>query len=167
MRLVVILALVLLVGCQDDNSERAALPVSITETRTRILRAAQAGDYEALRPLIELDRFLSDYGFGRSQPDPVRRWQRLGARPLETMDVLLRMPYQVRETNEGTLYQWPRFGPNSKPGDMTARERRLLRRIMTPADVRDAILPEVGYTAPRLGILADGTWWFFILESGP
>jgi hypothetical protein len=38
---------------------------------------------------------------------------------------------------------------------------------MTEAEVRTAILPEVGYTAPRLGILADCTWWFFVLERAP
>jgi hypothetical protein len=29
------------------------------------------------------------------------------------------------------------------------------------------ITDEYGYTSPRLGILEDGTWWFFILEGGP
>jgi hypothetical protein len=111
--------------------------------------------------------FLSDYGFGRSQPDPVERWRRLGPKPLETMSVLLRMPHSVRETNEGTLYQWPRFGPDSSAEDMSDSERALLQTIMTGAEVRNLILPEYGYTAPRLGILADGTWWFFILEAGP
>jgi hypothetical protein len=27
------------------------------------------------------------------------------------------------------------------------------------------ILPELGYTGPRLGILDDGKWWFFILHG--
>jgi hypothetical protein len=83
------------------------------------------------------------------------------------MGVLLRMPHTVRETNEGTLYQWPRFGPDSRAEDITNAERERLRAVMTDAELRELILPEYGYTAPRLGILADGTWWFFILESGP
>jgi hypothetical protein len=160
-------ALLLLGGCQDDNPRRDELPDAVSETRSSILRAAQEGEYDALRPVIRLDRFLSDYGFGGSQPDPVRRWERLGDMPLRTMAVLLQMPHQVRETNEGTLYQWPRLGPNSDPGDMTAEERSLLSQVMTEAEIRDAILPEVGYRAPRLGILADGTWWFFILDRAP
>lgn len=109
--------------------------------------------------------FLSEYGFGRGQP--IERWRRLGPKPLETMSVLLRMPHQIRETNEGTLYQWPRFGPDSRPEDITPAERELLRTIMTEAELRELILPEYGYVTPRLGILADGTWWFFILEGGP
>jgi hypothetical protein len=83
------------------------------------------------------------------------------------MGVLLRMPHTVRETNEGTLYQWPRFGPDSRPKDVSDAERKLLRTIMTEAQLRNAILPEYGYTTPRLRILADGTWWFIIPEGGP
>ena len=160
-------ALVALAGCQEDKPREDELPAAVSETRSSILEAAQAGDYNALRPVIKLDRFLSDYGFGRSQPDAVWRWERLGDKPLRTMATLLQMPHQVRETNEGTLYQWPRFGPDSDPRDMTAEERKLLRQVMTEDEVQNAILPEVGYTAPRLGILADGTWWFFILDRAP
>jgi hypothetical protein len=153
---------VLLVGCQDDQAGPAALPEPVSETRSRIMSAAQERDYEALRPLIEPKLFISDY-----DSDPVTGWRRSGDKPLETMRVLLEMPHQVRETNEGTLYQWPRFGPNSVPGDMTEDERRRLRTIMTEAELRDVILPEYGYTAPRLGILEDGSWWFFVLDRAP
>jgi hypothetical protein len=165
---IVLAALSLLaVGCQDDESEPTQLPAPVSTTRSGILSAADNEDYDALRSLIDLDVFLSDYGFGATQPDPVAGWRELGTKPLQTMGVLLRMPHTVRQTNEGTLYQWPRFGPSSRPEDVSDAERKLLRRIMTEAQLRNAILPEYGYTAPRLGILADGTWWFFILASGP
>ena len=157
MRLAVaLLALVLLTGCQDDGSESAALPEPTSTTREAILSAVRAGDEHALRRLIDPQLFFSDVdrrGFGE--------------RSLRTMEVLLQMPHQVRETNEGTLYQWPRFGPDSKPGEMSEDERRALRRIMSDAELRNAILPEVGYTSPRLGILEDGRWWFFVLRAGP
>jgi hypothetical protein len=164
--LVAVLGLVA-ASCQNNEAEPAELPAAVADTRSRILRAAESGDYERLRPLIDLDVFLSDYGFGSRQPDPVRRWRRLGPKPLETMRVLLRMSSSVRETNEGTLYQWPRFGPDSSAEDISDSEQAQLRTILTDAELRNLILPEYGYTAPRLGILADGTWWFFILEAGP
>jgi hypothetical protein len=154
-------------GCQDDEPEPAGLPDPVAETRSGILRAAERRDYDGLWGLIDLEVFLSDYGFGSSQPDPVARWRKLGPKPLQTMAVLLRMPHQIRETNEGTLYQWPRFGPDSRPEDISDSERALLRTIMTEAELRDLILPEYGYTAPRLGILANGTWWFFIRNRAP
>jgi len=161
-RAMALLALVILTGCQADKPGSAALPDPVSTTRAAILTAAQEGDYDALRPLIEPELFLSDEG-----PDPIAGWRKLGNKPLETMEALLQMSYQVRETNEGTLYQWPRFGPDSKPGDMSEDERRALLKIMSEAQLRDAILPEQGYTSPRLGILEDGRWWFFVLRAGP
>ena len=140
------------------------IPDQVSRTRAAILEAAQAGDYDRLRPVLDADVFLSDFGFGT---DPTRRWQALGDRPLEMMNVVLQMDYVVRETNEGTLYQWPSFGPDSSADDLTARDRELFSTIMTSDELEDLVLPEIGYTAPRLGILADGTWWFFIMESGP
>jgi hypothetical protein len=142
------------------------LPGPVAGTRAGILAAAETGDYDRLRPLVDPDVFLSDFGFGRER-DSVGRWEALGPKPLETMNVLLRMDYAVRETNEGTLYQWPRFGPDSSADDLSRRERELFRTIMTADELGALVLPEVGYTAPRLGLLADGTWWFFIMESGP
>lgn len=166
---IVLAALTLLpAGCQDDSgATQDELPDAVAEKRSDILSAAKSEDYDALRPLIEIEVFLSDYGFGRGQPDPVERWRRLGPKPLETMGVMLRLGHTVRETAEGTLYQWPRFDPDSRAEEITAADRRLLRTIMTEAELRTLILPEYGYTAPRLGILADGTWWFFILNRAP
>jgi hypothetical protein len=165
---VVLAALALLPACQDDSgTAQNDLPDAVAETRSDILGAAENKDYDALRPLIEKAVFLSDYGFGNDQPDPVERWRGLGPKPLEMMGVLLRLGHTVKETNEGTLYQWPRFDPNSTAEEITAADRRLLRTIMTEAELRTLILPEYGYTAPRLGILADGTWWFFILNRAP
>jgi hypothetical protein len=139
------------------------LPSPVFGTREGILDAAKSGDYESLRPLIDQKVFLSDFGFGSR--DPVGRWRELGPEPLETMAVLLRMAHTVRETNEGTLYEWPRFGADSRAEDMSLAERESLGQIMSDAELEQVILPEVGYTGPRLGILADGTWWFFILEG--
>jgi hypothetical protein len=162
----VLAALALLpAGCQDDSgTARNGLPDAVAETRSDILSAAKSKDYEALRPLIDRQIFLSGYEIGA---DPVDRWRRLGPKPLATMGVLLQLRPAVRKTGEGTLYQWPRFDPNSRVGDITAAERRLLRTVMTEAEVRSLIRPEYGYTAPRLGILADGTWWFFVLDRAP
>lgn len=140
------------------------LPGPVARTRTAILEAAEASEYDRLRPVLDPDVFLSDYGFGT---DPTRRWQALGQRPLEMMNVVLQMDFVVRETNEGTLYQWPSYGPDSSADDLSVRDRELFSTIMASDQLENLVLPEIGYTAPRLGILADGTWWFFIMESGP
>jgi hypothetical protein len=160
-------------GCGEEASRpgggagktaTAPAATSFSETRSAILAAAESGDYGALGALIERGVFLSDFGFG---VDPVPRWKELGPKPLETMGVVLRMNHVVRETNEGTLYEWPAYDPDSDPGDLTAHDEELFANVMSKADLGWLITDEYGYTGPKLGILEDGTWWFFLLEGGP
>jgi hypothetical protein len=153
-------------GSETTTSSAVGLPGPVAEKRAAILAAAESGDYGALRAAVKPEVFLSDFGFG-SEPDPAARWEEMGPEPLEIMGALLRMPHAVRETNEGTLYQWPIYDHNSEAGDISARDRELFLTIMSEDEVEDLIPSEYGYTAPRLGILADGTWWFFILNRGP
>jgi hypothetical protein len=141
-----------------------SLPGSVQETRATILDAATAGDYDTLEPVVDSQAFLSDAGFG---VDPVPRWRDQGTAPLEAMAVLLAMPPTVLETNEGTLYQWPRFTAESAPEDMSTPERNALVALLGEPGLEAAFGPETGYVAPRLGILADGTWWLFVMEAGP
>jgi hypothetical protein len=132
--------------------------------RAAILAAAEARDYDAIEALIEPEVFLSDAGFG---VDPVPHWRDLGAAPLETMQALLNFGHTVEEGNEGRLYQWPRFNENSSPAEMQPDERDKLVALLGEDGLVNAFQEETGYVGPRLGILADGTWWFLILESGP
>jgi hypothetical protein len=156
-------------GSDEVASAPASAPTksaSFEETRDAILAAVEDGDYDALQPLIEPDTFLSDFGFGE-EPDPVARWKELGPKALQTMGVLLRMQDVVRETNEGTLHQWPSYDADSKPGDLSSEDRELLSTVLTNNELKQALTADYGYIGPKLGILADGTWWFFILEPGP
>lgn len=140
------------------------LPDPVAQTREAILAAASAQDYDALEPLVEAESFLSDAGFG---VDPVTHWRELGTEPLEAMEVLLAMPHTVEETNEGTLYRWPKFTADSDSEEMSAAEKDALTMLLGESGLEAAFQAETGYVAPRLGILADGTWWFFILEAAP
>jgi hypothetical protein len=140
------------------------LPGPVAQTRAAILAAASALDYDALEPVVDARVFLSDAGFG---VDPVTHWREQGTAPLEAMAVLLAMPHTVRETNEGTLYQWPRFTADSAPEDMSMVERNALVTLLGEPGLNAAFQPETGYIAPRLGILSDGRWWFFVMEPAP
>jgi hypothetical protein len=190
MVVVALATLVLIVGCGDDEPESASgistegptESVAVTETepgpvptledltdpvaktRTAILAAAAARDYDALEGVIDSAVFLSDAGFG---VDPVPYWRGLGEVPLQTMEALLNMGSMIRETNEGTLYQWPRFTADSSPDEMQPHEREALVALLGEDGLRVAFQDEYGYVAPRLGILADGTWWFLIMEPAP
>jgi hypothetical protein len=143
------------------------LPKPVFATHAGLLFAASAHEYEELRPFLDKKVFLSDYGFGNDQPDPIERWKALGPEPLDTMGAILHMPHAVKETNEGTLYQWPRFDPDSEAEDIEPAEREAFLTFMTEDELVNAFIPEYGYTGPRLGILADGTWWFFLSGGAP
>jgi hypothetical protein len=143
------------------------LPEPVMETRAAILQAASARDYEAVGRVMDRKLFLSDYGFGADSPDPIPRWRKLGDEPLETMAALLQMPHVVHETNEGTLYQWPRFTPDSTLAEVSQPERDVFLTFMSDEELEGSFRPEYGYLGPRLGILANGSWWFFILRPSP
>lgn len=147
-----------------EPSTTGELSGPAADKRSAILAAAAARDYDMLVPLLEPRLFLSDFGFG---VDPVVRWRDRGTEPLEAMEILLNMrPAAARDTNEGTLYQWPRFTHDSDPDDMSTTEREALLKILDERELAAAFLPETGYTGPRIGILADGSWWFFLEQSG-
>jgi len=155
-------------GCGGSETKPVSaegLPGSVAKTRSAILAAAESGKYDPLRDIVHPNTFLSDFGFGE-EPDPVGRWEKMGPKPLDSMGALLRMRHAVRETNEGTLYEWPRFNADSSAGDVSAHEREALLTVMTEDELQNAFLPELGYTGPHLGILAVGNWWFFVLERG-
>jgi hypothetical protein len=143
------------------------VPAPVADTWQVILDATESGEYEQLRSVLEKKVFLSDYGFGKNQPDPIERWKGLGPEPMEIMGVLLRMPHAVKETGVGTLYEWPRFDANSEPEDIKPAEREAFLSFMTEDELVNALTPDYGYTGPRLGILADGTWWFFVPGGAP
>jgi hypothetical protein len=140
------------------------VPDPVAQTRAVILAAAKARNYDALAQVIDAEVFLSDSGFG---VDPVPSWREQGTMPLEAMEVLLGLPYTVEETNEGTLYRWPRFTANSEPNEMSRPERDALVALLGEDGLRVSFSEDYGYTAPRLGILADGTWWFLVLNPAP
>jgi len=185
-----VLMLVLTAGCGDDEPSSAPaastagapdtgvstepaeqplptieeVPDPVAQTRAAILAAAKARDYDALEQVIDAEVFLSDAGFG---VDPVPGWRAQGTKPLEVMEILLGLPHTVEETNEGTLYRWPRFTADSHPDEMSGPERDALVALLGEDGLRTAFSADYGYVAPRLGILADGTWWFLVLEAAP
>jgi hypothetical protein len=140
------------------------VPGPVAQTRAAILGAAAAKDYDALEPLVDVESFLSDAGFGE---DPLAHWRDQGTAPLVAMVALLSLPHTVQETNEGALYRWPRFTADSDPADLSEPEREALTSLLGERGLARAFTSETGYIAPRLGILADGTWFFFVQNPAP
>ncbi len=129
------------------------LPMRVAETHAALLRAADSGDYEELRPLLP-SQFSYTFG-GPVEGGPIAYWRRVeaesGERPIEILARILRMPYTL---SRGT-YVWP-FAHDKQPDELSAHERELL------GDLADSFGAGSGYLGWRAGIEPDGTWSFFI-----
>ncbi len=134
------------------------LPPAVARTRERILRAAEAHDYEALRRLIGTHPIR--YTFGPEiAGGPIAFWKRAEARgdkPIETLAAILKLPYTL--THGG--YWWP-FAYTTRPGELTPYEVRLLSSYATPADIAKW-KRFGGYFGYRAGIGADGRWQAYV-----
>jgi hypothetical protein len=145
----------------DSGSASApagGLPAAVEETRLRLLDAAEAGDYEALRELVPDSGFEYTFG-GPVEGGPVAYWQELerttDERPLEALAAILNMPYALTRG----FYYWPWAHAVGSSNDLSPHERELLAPLGTPSE----LFPEgSGYFGWRAGIAPDGTWVFFV-----
>jgi hypothetical protein len=134
------------------------LPAAVEETRSALLAAAESGDYEALRPLLPTTGF--EYTFGGAVPGgPIAYWKQLeqdtDERPLETLAVVLRMPYTLSRG----YYVWPFAYDIASVNDLSAHERELL----APLGSLDTLFVEgTGYLGWRAGIDPNGVWTFYV-----
>ena len=147
-----------MLGFKLDDSDADAsvptatggLPAAVEETRARLLEAAEAGDYEALRELIP-DSGLK-YTFGDSVAGgPIAYWQKLEVAlgPDQARPYVLARGY----------YVWPWAYAVPSADDLSPHERDLLAPLGVPSE----LFPEgAGYYGWRAGIAPDGTWVFFV-----
>ena len=131
----------------------AGVPAPVAETHAALLEAAEAADYDALRPLIPAQ---FSYTFGLpDEGGPIVYWRNVedggGESPISMLDRILRLPYTLSRG----IYVWP-FAYDRQPDELTAHERQLL------GDLVDDFGAGSGYLGYRTGIAPDGTWRFFI-----
>ena len=134
------------------------LPPKVAATRARLLAAAEAHDWAALRRVIG-GRPLR-YTFGEDVPGgPVSYWRRLerqGGRPIEALAAILKLPYTVSHG----LYVWP-FAYTTPPAELTPYEVLLLSSFATATDIA-AWKQLGGYVGFRAGIDPNGRWLFYV-----
>ncbi|HEX9717812.1 MAG TPA: hypothetical protein VGA93_07715 [Actinomycetota bacterium] len=142
-----------------DEVSGSDLPSAVAETRNALLAATAAGDYDALRPLIDLASFTYSFGDGG---DPIAFWKDIEAnsdeRPLEILATILSMPFAQTDG----AYAWP-FAFHRDPASLTDDELRMLSALYPniERDV-DSWIEFGGYFGWRTGISPDGTWLFFV-----
>ena len=134
------------------------LSADVEAARRALLTAAEAGDYEALRPLIPESGFEYTFG-GPVEGGAIAFWQELerrtGERPLEALATILEMPYVLSRG----YYVWPWAYTVANRADLSEHERELLAPLGTPEEL---VLDGTGYLGWRAGFEPDGTWAFFV-----
>ena len=130
------------------------LPSAVAQKHAEILRAAEAGDHDALARLAA-SNFA--YTFGASVAGgPAAYWRKAeqrGERPLEALAAVLTLPY----TLSGGIYVWP-FAYDKSPDELTPYGENLLNEIPNGGS---ALGPQ-GYLGWRAGIRPDGSWIYFV-----
>jgi len=135
----------------------AVPPAAVEATRVALLEAAEAGDYDALRPLLPTE-FRYTFG-GPVEGGPIAHWQTLerttDERPLEALAAILKMPYVLSRG----YYVWPWAYTVAERADLSEHERELLAPLGSPDEL---VLDGTGYLGWRAGFEPDGTWAFFV-----
>ena len=133
------------------------LPEEVEETRAELLAAAEAGDYDALRPHLT-PAFRYTFG-GPVEGGPIAYWQELerttDERPLVTLATILELPPVLSRG----IYAWPWAYTVEGVSALSPHERELLEPL-GPLD--ELFVPGTGYLGWRTGIEPDGTWAFFL-----
>ncbi len=141
------------------------LPPPVARMREQIIEAAQSGDVERLRPVLEANELPPTFSFG-DDTDAIEYWKHAGGDP-EGREILAIM-IEILEAgfvhiDEGTpqeMYVWPYF--NALPLDsLTPSQEVELYKLITPQD-RQGMEEFGAYVFYRLGIGPDGTWHFFV-----
>jgi hypothetical protein len=143
----------------------SVLPPPVARMRAQIMEAAQTGDVERLRPVLEANELPPTFSFG-DETDPIEHWKAAAGDP-DGREILAIM-IEILEAgfvhlDAGTpqeMYVWPYF--YGLPLDsLTPSQEVELYKLITPHD-RQGMEDFGAYIFYRLGIGPDGTWHFFV-----
>jgi len=150
-------------GPGEEVSEE--IPSAVLATRDAIAIAAETRDYDALKALIDPDRFSYNFDVGT---DPVPEWRR-DPSILDTLVAILQMPPMGHTITDplldgaGPTYMWPALIASDLT-NLTVEERAMLEALgITRRDIQSMLEAFGGYTGPRTGIAEDGTWLFYTI----
>ena len=141
------------------------LPAPVQETRRQLMEAANSGDLEELRVLMQAQPEMPAVSFG-DPGDPIEYLKALSsdAEGREILAILLEVLesgfVHVNNDAEGELFVWPYFAQYPLEA-LTPTQMVELFTLLTAADYED--MKSYGaYTFFRVGIAPDGRWLFFL-----
>ena len=141
------------------------LPKPVARMREQIIAAAQTGELERLRPVVEVNELPPLVSFG-GETDPIAYWREAGGDPdgREIMAIMIEiLDSGFVHLDEGTpqeMYVWPYFYA-LRLDSLTPSQEVELYKLITPHD-RQGMEEFGAYNFFRLGIGPDGTWHFFV-----
>ncbi len=142
-----------------------ALPAPVRRMREQLLEAAQSGDIEKLRPLLDVRDHATQLPQERQDGDAIAFLKSLagdseGREILAIIVDLLDTGYvRLHPGTEDEVYVWPYF--YAMPLDrLTPPQTVELFRIVTAGDFED-MKKAGGYIFYSIGIGPDGSWRFF------
>lgn len=142
-----------------DEIQEAAEAELVDQARRRLQEAAAAGDVGALRDLMVPD-FVFTFG-GAADRDEAASYLEANPELVEQLPDLLAVAGGAVETEDGTLYVWPRAHA-LEPDEWTEADLADLRSLGASeqeiADWREA----GGYLGWRAGIDTEGGWRFYV-----
>jgi hypothetical protein len=159
------------------------LPEPVAQTRSQIVKAATACDYDALDRIAQSSVEGFSFSFGGQKGKPSEHWRRLeteGRQPLAFLVKVLSASNGVTVvpatlpspgstspnpnlSGDKTIYAWPAAATKDVPSEEDWAE---LERIYPKEQVakmkEDAAKFGIGYLGWRVGITAPGNWIYFI-----
>lgn len=142
------------------------LPEPVRRMRELIIEACQAGDIEALRPLLGTDESRTQVSSGGGNVDPIAFLKDIsgdgnGHEILAILLEVLEAGYVHMEPGQPEeIYLWPYFFAVPLEG-LTPPQRVELFKLVTAGDYED--MKSFGsYIFYRVGITPEGRWAFFV-----
>ncbi|HUT50968.1 MAG TPA: hypothetical protein VM325_16685 [Alphaproteobacteria bacterium] len=144
--------------------DATALPEPVQRLLREMILAAQSGDIDKMRLVVELSE-LKPMVAAEHVPDPVAYWKEQsvdgsGRDVLAAILNLLNSGFVLTGKGYGAMYVWPYFA-EADLTKLTPQQEVELYRIVPPE--RAKAMKETGkYTYYRLGVSPTGVWHYFL-----
>ncbi len=156
-------------GAQDGNAPKAlydlsALPKPVQRMLTEIIFAAETGDIEAMRPVLESNE-LKPMVAAEFVSDPIAYWKSqsadgTGRDVLAAMLNMLASGFVLSGKGHDATYVWPYFAEVDITKLTPAQEVEFYRAV--PPHLAVPMKKSGKYTYYRLGISPSGVWHYFV-----
>jgi hypothetical protein len=141
-----------------------ALPDPVKRMLEKIAEAAQSGEIETMRPVLESNE-LKPMVAAAHVDDPIALWKKQsadgsGREVLAAMLDVMSSGYARAGKGPDEMYVWPHFAETGLSALTPPQEVELYRIV--PRDLVEAMKKSGKYSYYRLGIAPNGVWHYFL-----